>query len=411
MNWELFVARRIYRSQRGSRAVSTPAIRIALGGIAVGMAVMIVSVAVVIGFKHEVRHKVTGLTADMLLTHFDDQKSYETEAILVPDSMRLALAALDGVDHVQRYSTKPGMIMTDDSFQGMVLKGVGQDYDLGYLSALIEEGEMPAFADSASSGAAVISRSLAEKLRLKVGDALYTYYIKDEDVRARRFRIDAIYHTGFTVFDEFFVLTDLHTVNRLNGWADDQMSGLEIVTAPQTDAEDLRQDIVRLFKTQPSQYYLRTVEEANPQIFGWLDLLDLNVWVILILMVGVAGFTMISGLLIIILERTRMIGVLKAMGANNASIRRLFLHFAVMLIGKGMLIGNVVGLALCAVQTHWRVFRLDPSSYYMDYVPVEWNVGWWALLNVAVMVVSVLMLVGPSWLITHIHPAKSIRWE
>jgi lipoprotein-releasing system permease protein len=411
MNWRIFIARRIYRSQRGSRAVSTPAIRIAMGGIAVGLTVMMVSVAVAIGFKHEVRRKVTGLSADMLITHFDDQKSYETQPIWVPDSLRPLMAQLPGVAHVQRYATKPGMIMTDHSFQGMVVKGVGQDYDLSFLQAHLQEGEMPAFTDSASTQQAVVSRTMAQKLQLHVGDALYTYYINGEDVRARRFTVAGIYHTGFTAFDELFVITDLSTVRRLNAWQPDEVSGLEIATQPTADAEALRDAFDRLLSTQPEAYYLRTVDEANPQIFSWLQLLDTNVWVILILMVGVAGFTMISGLLIIILERTRMIGVLKALGADNRSVRHVFLYFAAMLIGKGMLIGNGIGLVLCAVQQYGHVFRLDPATYYVDYVPMEWGLGWWLLLNVAVMVVSVAMLIGPSYLISHIHPARSIRWE
>jgi lipoprotein-releasing system permease protein len=230
-------------------------------------------------------------------------------------------------------------------------------------------------------------------------------------VRARRFTVAGIYHTGFTAFDELFVITDLSTVRRLNAWQPDEVSGLEIATQPTADAEALRDAFDRLLSTQPEAYYLRTVDEANPQIFSWLQLLDTNVWVILILMVGVAGFTMISGLLIIILERTRMIGVLKALGADNRSVRHVFLYFAAMLIGKGMLIGNGIGLVLCAVQQYGHVFRLDPATYYVDYVPMEWGLGWWLLLNVAVMVVSVAMLIGPSYLISHIHPARSIRWE
>jgi lipoprotein-releasing system permease protein len=411
MNWKLFIARRIYRSQRGSRAVSMPAIRIAMGGIAVGMVVMIVSVAVALGFKHEVRHKVTGLAADMLLTHFDDQKSYETEAIHLPDSLFQSLGRLQGVKGVQRYSTKPGMIMTDRNFQGMVLKGVGQEYDLSFLRQHLEEGDLPVFADSVASQQAVVSRSIAQKLHLGVGDPLYTYYINGEDVRARRFKVAGIYNTRFTAYDDLFVLTDLYTVNRLNGWQREEMSGVEIATQPEADTWKLREDITRLFAGADDAYYLRTIEEANPQIFSWLELLDTNVWVILILMSGVAGFTMISGLLIIILERTRMIGVLKAMGADNRSIRHIFLYFAAFLIGKGMLIGNVIGLAICGVQGRWHLIPLDPATYYVDFVPMEWGLGWWLLLNVAVMAVSVGMLIGPSFLISHIHPARSIRWE
>jgi lipoprotein-releasing system permease protein len=312
---------------------------------------------------------------------------------------------------VQRYSTKPGMIMTDRNFQGMVLKGVGQEYDLSFLRQHLEEGDLPAFADSVASQQAVVSRSIAQKLHLGVGDPLYTYYINGEDVRARRFKVAGIYNTRFTAYDDLFVLTDLYTVNRLNGWSREEMSGVEIATQSEADVWKLREDITRLFAGADDAYYLRTIEEANPQIFSWLELLDTNVWVILILMSGVAGFTMISGLLIIILERTRMIGVLKAMGADNRSIRHIFLYFAAFLIGKGMLIGNVIGLAICGVQGRWHLIPLDPATYYVDFVPMEWGLGWWLLLNVAVMAVSVGMLIGPSFLISHIHPARSIRWE
>lgn len=405
------MAKRIYRSQRGSKSVSLPAIRIAMGGIAIGMAVMIVSVAVALGFKHEVRHKVTGLTADLLMTHFDDQKSYETESIAMPDSLVKAVEVTQGVAHVQRYSTKPGMILTDQNFQGMVLKGLAQEYNLDYLNEHLEEGSLPAFSDSVATHEALVSRTMAQKLHLQLDDALYTYYINGEDVRARRFKVVGIYNTQFTAFDELFVITDLCTVNRLNAWQDDEVSGVEIALQSKADTEAVREALIHRFATVPGRYYLRTVEEANPQIFSWLELLDMNVWVILILMAGVAGFTMISGLLIIILEHTHTIGVLKAMGADNSSVRRIFLYFAMLVIGKGMLIGNAVGLALCLVQGRWHVMPLDPATYYVAYVPMEWQTGWWLVLNVAVALVSVGMLIGPSFIISHIHPARTIRWE
>lgn len=405
------MAKRIYRSQRGSKSVSLPAIRIAMGGIAIGMAVMIVSVAVALGFKHEVRHKVTGLTADLLMTHFDDQKSYETESIAMPNSLMKAVEVTQGVAHVQRYSTKPGMILTDQNFQGMVLKGLAQEYNLDYLNEHLEEGSLPAFSDSVATHEALVSRTMAQKLHLQLDDALYTYYINGEDVRARRFKVVGIYNTQFTAFDELFVITDLCTVNRLNAWQDDEVSGVEIALQSKEDTEAVREALIHRFATVPGRYYLRTVEEANPQIFSWLELLDMNVWVILILMAGVAGFTMISGLLIIILEQTHTIGVLKAMGADNSSVRRIFLYFAMLVIGKGMLIGNAVGLALCLVQGRWHVMPLDPATYYVAYVPMEWQAGWWLVLNVAVALVSVGMLIGPSFIISHIHPARTIRWE
>ena len=415
MNWKLFVAHRIYRSNEGGREVSKPAVRIAMWGIAVGLAVMIVAVAVVIGFKHEVRDKVVGIGSDITVTNFDAQKSYETVPVSASDSLLDVLRSTEGVKHVQRYSTKPGMIMTDDNFLGMVLKGVSQEYDWTFLSKHLQEGEIPAFSDTASTNRTLISRTIANKLHLKTGDKLYTYYIDGEKVRARRLEVSGIYQTNFSIYDDLFLLTDLYTVNRLNSWKPDQVSGIEVEVDDygllQPIKENIREKVDMQKDRYGSTYYVTTVEESNPQIFAWLDLLDMNVWVILILMTGVAGFTMISGLLIIILERTNMIGVLKALGADNLAIRKVFLSFSVFLIGRGMLWGNLIGLAFVGVQSFFRPFKLDPATYYVDSVPVEFNLWWWILLNVCTLIVSVLMLVGPSYLIAHIHPAKSIKFE
>lgn len=415
MNWKLLVARRIYRSKEGGREVSKPAVLIATWGIAVGLAVMIVAVAVVIGFKHEVRDKVVGIGSDITITNFDVQKSYETIPVVANDSLLSALQGIVGVKHVQRYSTKPGMIMTDDNFLGMVLKGVSQEYDWTFLKQHLQEGEIPAFTDTASTNRTLVSRTIANKLNLKTGDKLYTYYIEGDNVRARRLEVAGIYQTNFSLYDDLFLLTDLYTVNRLNSWKTGQVSGIELEVADYGRLDEVKEDIRTQIDMSEdrygSTYYTQTVEENNPQIFAWLDLLDMNVWVILILMTGVAGFTVISGLLIIILERTNMIGVLKALGADNLAIRKVFLSFSVLLIGKGMFWGNLIGLLFVGVQSFFRPFKLDPVTYYVDSVPVEFNVWWWVLLNVCTLLISVLMLVGPSYLIAHIHPAKSIRFE
>ena len=415
MDWKLFVARRIYRSKEGEKEVSKPAVLIAMWGIAIGLAVMIVAVAVVIGFKHEVRDKVVGIGSDITITNFDAQKSYETVPVVAGDSLLDALRAMEGVKHVQRYSTKPGMIMTEDNFLGMVLKGVSQEYDWKFLKEHLQEGEIPSFTDSASTNRTLVSRTIANKLNLKLGDKLYTYYISDENVRARRLEVAGIYQTNFSIYDNMFLLTDLYTVNRLNAWKADQASGIEVEVMDSDQLEETKEAIsaeVDMLKDRyGATYYTQTVEESNPQIFAWLDLLDMNVWVILILMTGVAGFTMISGLLIIILERTNMIGVLKALGADNLAIRKVFLSFSVFLIGRGMLWGNIIGLSFVFIQSQFHLFKLDPSIYYVDSVPVAFNLWWWVLLNVCSLLASVLMLVGPSYLIAHIHPAKSIRFE
>lgn len=415
MNWKLFVARRIYRSKEGGKEISKPAVRIATAGIAIGLAVMIVAVAVVIGFKHQVRDKVTGLSSDILITHFDQQKSYETVPIVADDSLLQELRDVKGIKHIQRYSTKPGMIMTDDNFMGMVLKGVADEYDWNYLKAHLLEGEIPAFTDSASTNRVLVSKPIASKLNVHTGEKLFTYYIEGEKVRARRLEVAGIYQTNFTMFDEMFLLTDLYTVNRLNNWKDGQVSGIELELVDYDELEAVKESICAKVDMKTdcfgNTYYSKTVEESYPQIFAWLDLLDMNVWVILILMIGVAGFTMISGLLIIILERTNMIGVFKALGASNLAIREIFLSFSVFLIGRGILWGNVIGLLFILVQSQFRIFKLDPATYYIDSVPVEFNIWLWLLLNICTLLVSVLMLVGPSYLIAHIHPAKSIRFE
>ena len=415
MDWKLFVARRIYRSKEGEKEVSKPAVLIAMWGIAIGLAVMIVAVAVVIGFKHEVRDKVVGIGSDITITNFDAQKSYETVPVVAGDSLLDALRAMEGVKHVQRYSTKPGMIMTEDNFLGMVLKGVSQEYDWTFLKEHLLEGEIPAFTDSASTNRTLVSRTIANKLHLKTGDKLYTYYVEEDRVRARRLEVAGIYQTNFSIYDNMFLLTDLYTVNRLNAWKADQASGIELEVVDVSRLEDTKEAIsaeVDMVKDcYGGTYYTQTVEENNPQIFAWLDLLDMNVWMILILMTGVAGFTMISGLLIIILERTNMIGVLKALGADNLAIRKVFLSFSVFLIGRGMLWGNLIGLSFVFIQSQFHLFKLDPVTYYVDSVPVVFQLWWWVLLNVCSLLASVLMLVGPSYLIAHIHPAKSIRFE
>lgn len=414
MNWKLFIARRIYTNDDGNKEVSKPAVRIAMAGIAIGLAVMIVSVAVVIGFKNQVRDKVIGLTSEVIVTSLDDTQMYMSSPIAAGDSLLEYIHNIDGVCHVQRYSTKPGMIMVSDNFHGMVLKGVGQEYDLGYISSHILEGEIPDFSDSLSSNKVIISKSIANKLKIGIGDRIYTYFV-DNKVRARRLTVSAIYQTNFSSFDDYFLITDICTVNKLNNWNENQVSGIEIDATDYSMIDsindELRANLLDYEDEYGESYFSRTVIEANPQIFSWLDLLDMNVWVILILMTGVAGFTMISGLLIIILERTNMIGILKAMGADNTSIRKIFLSFSVFLIGRGMLWGNIIGISLCLIQYWFNPIKLDPVVYYVDRVPIELSLPVYVLLNLFTLVVSVLMLIGPSYLISRIHPARSIRYE
>lgn len=394
--------------------MSRPAVLIAMAGIAIGLAVMLIAVAVVIGFKSEVRNKVIGFGSHIQISNFDAVRSYETHPVVVNDSMMAALSADPGVKHVQRYSTKPGIIKTDDAFQGMVLKGVGPEFDADFFRSHLVEGEIPVFSDSVSTNQVVVSKAIADKLKLKLGDKIYTYYIQG-DVRARRLTVKGIYRTNFSEYDNLFLLTDLYTVNRLNNWKEGQVSGAELQVH---DYDRLEETTYRIAVDTDNKkdalggtYYVQNIVQMNPQIFAWLDLLDLNVWVILILMIGVAGFTMISGLLIIIIERTQMIGILKALGANNLTIRKVFLWFSVFLIGKGMLWGNAIGIAFCLLQSRFNIFKLNPETYYVDTVPVSVNIWIFLLINIGTLLASVLMLLGPSYLITKINPASSMRYE
>lgn len=416
MNFELFIARRIHFSkERGdSRRVTPPAVRIAVAGIALGVAMMILSVAIVVGFKQEVRNKMVGFGSHIRVSNFDSNSSYETAPIFVGDSLKSLLSALSGIRHVETFATKPGILKTEMDFQGIVLKGVDVEYDWTFFRKHLKEGELFSIDTGKVTNDVLISQQLADMLRLRCGDSFHAYFVQDE-VRARKFRICGIYDTGFTDYDKLFVLTDIKHIRRLNGWEADAVSGLELQVDDYDDLDEVAAAVDdRLLNRRDRKgniFYVRSIKELNPMIFSWLDVLDLNVAVILVLMMAVSGFTMISGLLIIILERTNMIGILKALGQQDRSLRRVFLYISAFLIGKGMLWGNIIGLALCWIQSFFRPLSLDPSVYYLDAVPIHLTPGSWLLINLGASVVSLLMMLAPSYLITKISPAKTIRFE
>lgn len=413
MNLEYFIAKRIH-FQQGKKNVSRPAVRIATIGIALGLAVMIISVAVVIGFKNEIRNKTIGFGGHIQITNFDNNNTYAMNPIKVDNALIKKIASLDGVRHVEKFATKPGIIKTDTEFQGIVIKGIDKDFDWNFFKSNLVEGSILNISTESPENDVIISKYLANLLGLKLGDSFYTYFIQ-EQVRARKFNISGIYSTNFIDYDKLFVLSDMRHVQKLNGWDSDSYSGLEILVND-FDAIDLIGDKVydvtaNKFNKEGESYYTQTIKQLNPQIFSWLDLLDMNVWVILFLMLAVAGFNMISGLLILILERTNMIGILKSIGATDWSIRKIFLYHSGFLIGKGMLWGNLIGLTLCAIQYFTQVIPLDAESYYTATVPISFNWLYIILLNVGTLLASLLMMIGPSYLITKINPAKIIRYE
>jgi lipoprotein-releasing system permease protein len=414
MNLELFIAKKIHFSKEGDKQVTPPAVRIAMIGIALGLAVMILSVAIVIGFKKEVRNKVIGFGSHIQITNLDSNISYETSPIAVNDTLLSDLSKTAGISHVERFATKPGLLKTDSAFQGIVLKGIGEEYDWTFFRKNLRAGKVFTVSPDKRGTDVIISKYLADRLHLKVGDGFLTYFVQ-ENVRARKFTISGIYETGFLDYDKLFVLTDIKQVQRLSNWEEDQVSGLELQVNDYANLDSISEQLYFTYSEKLDRngntYYVRSIKDLNPMIFNWLDVLDINVVIILVLMMAVAGFTMISGLLIIILERTNMIGILKALGHDNQGIRKIFLYISFFLIGKGMVWGNVIGIGLCLIQAKFQPISLDPSIYYLDAVPVDLNILTWVLINIGTLAAAMLMMLGPSYLITKIDPAKSIRFE
>lgn len=415
MHFPLFIAKRLYSEQGDKRKVSRPAIHIATAGVAIGLAVMIISVCVVLGFKHTIRDKVIGFGSHIQVADFLTLQQMEQYPIVIDDSMIDVLKHIPDVAHVQRFAMKEGILKTDSDFLGVAFKGVGPDFDSTFIHNNMVEGSIPHFSDSVSHNQILVSQLMADKLHLKLGQRIFAYFFDNNGVRTRRFTIAGIYQTNLKKYDETIVFTDLYTAVKLNGWESDQASGAELSVNNFDNLDMVESRVISKVKGTVDHYgetySSATIKELNPQIFQWLDLMDLNVWIILALMLIVAGVTMISGLLIIILERTSMIGILKALGARNKTIRHTFMWFAVFIIGKGMLIGNVLSLGLLALQQAFGIIKLDAQTYYVSTVPVEINALYIVALNVATLLISVFMLVAPSYLISHIHPAKSMRYE
>ena len=417
MNFPLFIARRIYSDHIGDQQkVSKPAIRIAVAGVAIGLAVMIISVCVVLGFKHTIRDKVVGFGSHIQVANFYTlQSSAIDQPIAIGDSMMNVLKRTDGVKHVQRFAMKQGILKTDNDFLGVMFKGVGPEFDSTFIHKSMVEGSIPHFSDQQSTNRILISKDMASKLRVKAGDRIFAYFIGEGGVRTRRFTISGIYQTNLAQYDKTTCFCDLYTARKLNAWTDDMVTGAELTVNDFKQLGTTANDIINRVNRTQDQYgntfSSKTIRELSPQIFSWLDLLDLNVWIILAIMTAVAVVTMISGLLIIILERTTMIGVLKALGARNSTVRHTFLWFAAFIIGKGLLIGDALALALILLQKFTRFAKLDPQTYYVDVVPVELDWTLIVALNIATMLIALFVLIAPSYLVSHIHPAKSMRYE
>ena len=415
MNLSFFIAKRIYSDKGDKRKVSRPAIHIATAGVAIGLAVMILTVSVVLGFKHTIRDKVIGFGSHIQVANFLTMQSSDPYPICIDDSIMRVIKGIEGVAHVERFALTQGILKTDEDFLGISFKGIGPEYDLSFIKSNLKSGSLPSFSDSANKGNLLLSSATADKMNLKTGDKVYAYFISDTGVKMRRFTVSGIFQTNMSQFDNSLCFTDLYTARKLNNWDGQLCSGAEVRVADlqliDAVASRIADKVNRTTDHEGNIFSSQTIYESYPQIFSWLSLLDVNVWIILALMICVAGFTMISGLLIIILERTQMIGVLKALGMKGASVRHTFLWFAVFIIGQGMLIGDLLAAAIIVLQRQTGFISLDPTTYYVSEAPTEVNLPAFLLVNAATLLISVLVLVGPSFLISHIHPAKSMRYE
>lgn len=414
MNLPYFIAHRLIKGRREETSFSRPINVIAIIGIAMGLAVMILAISILTGFKQQIREKIVGFGANIQIMNFDSNISLETVPISDTQSFITKIRKIPGIKHVQVFGTKAGIIKTDEAIQGVILKGVGSDFDWNYFRSNIVDGSVFTVSDTGRTNDVIISKKIADMLRLKTGDSFAMYFVQDPP-RSRKFTICGIYETSLEEFDKMYVFCDIGHIKRLNGWSDDQVSGFEIFINDFDRLSEMTMAVkdaigYRLSENE-TKFKVTNIREKYPQIFDWLNFQDLNVIIIIILMLIVAGFNMISGLLILILEKTNMIGILKALGSDNITIRRVFLYQAAYLIGKGLFWGNLIGIGLALLQLKSGLITLDATSYYLKTVPVNLELGHILLLNAGTMAAIILMLLIPSQLITRITPVKAIRYD
>ena len=417
MNIERFIAKRILSGSGASNQLSRPIVRISVWGIVLGLAVMILAVAIVTGFQNEIKAKLIGFNSHIQLSNYDNNVSAEPKPISRIQPFLAALKSDPDIRHIEVYATKNGIVKTKTDNEGILLKGVSADYDWSFLNSNFVEGEAFLLNDTVSKNI-VISKYLSDKLNFKLNDKMIIYFIVDRfdslgnkirtETAAKDFYISGIYETGLEDVDKTLVLSDIRRIQKMNGWSENEVAGFEISINDYKKIDDIGYKIDALVG---QGLVAQTIKQTNPAIFSWLDMMDMNAIIILVLMVVVAGINMMSALLILILERTNMIGILKAMGAGNGSIQKIFLYNAVYLIGKGMIWGNVFGISIALMQKYFGIFKLDPTAYYISQIPINLSILHIILLNAGTLVCCILMLIIPSFIISKITPVKAIRFS
>jgi len=407
LNYERYIAANILRGKSGKRRFSNPVIRISIAGIALGVAVMIVAVMVVTGFRNEITQKVIGFGAHIRINNFDANNSFEESPISIKAPFVAELKENPEIKKVQEYATKAGIIKTSEEIEGIVLKGVSQNYDWDFFKNKIISGRIIGQSKASGSSEVMVSKKTADKLTLKPGDEIIIYFI-EQPPRIRKLKISGIYETGLNEFDNIYAFCDINLIRKLNNWEPDQAGGIELLV---NDFSRLNEIDEQVYQTAGFQYYTQSIKEQYPQIFHWLDLQNINVAIIITLILLVAGISMIATLLIIILENANLIGILKTLGATDVSVRKIFIYIALPVIGLGILAGNVLGIVLCLLQMNFGFITLPQESYYVATVPINFSLLNLLLINAGTILACVAMLIGPSVVISRIVPSKVIRFD
>jgi lipoprotein-releasing system permease protein len=414
LNIGFYIAKRLTFDQEGKKLLSRSIVRLSVFAISLSLAVMIITLAVVIGFKKEIRNKVIGFGSHIQIINYDANASFESNPISARQDFLETLKETPGIRHIQIFATKPGIIKSGSEIQGIFVKGIASDYDWTFFEKNMVEGRKFIVTDTAKTDDAVISKKLAAMLRLKLGDDFAVYFIDDRP-RMRRFRICGIFETSLEEFDKQFILADIGHVRKLYNWDNDQISGFEILINDYKDIESLTETVRNIagseFLPDGSRLRVINIMEKFPQIFAWLSLLDMNVIVILVIMIIIAVINMISGLIILILDRTNTIGLLKVLGASNKTIQNIFMYQSFFLILKGLIIGNIIATVICLLESKFHILKLDQSSYFINYVPVSLTSSIYIFTNIGSLVLILAAMILPTLLIIRIDPVKTIRYD
>lgn len=411
MNYELFIAKRIIASKQYKSSVSAPIIKIAIIAIALGIVIMMITIATGIGLQQKIREKIAGFNGHIQVTNYDNNNSEITiNPILKNQEFYPKFKTIPEITHEQIYATKAGIIRTKTDFEGIILKGVGQDYDWNFFRQYLVAGTVPTY-DSIVSNDVLISKEMSNRLGIKLGDSFNILFVKDDPSRPPWIRVMkavGIYDTGFSDFDKNFVIADISHIQKMNKWEPNQIGGFELFIS---DFKDITSVSDKVYKNIESVLNSQSIVEKYPAIFEWIGLFDTNIYLIIGLMILVAGINMITALLVLILERVQMIGILKALGSSSFSIRKVFLYNAGYLILKGLFWGNLIGITVLFVQQYFKIVALNPETYYVNSVPVYISVSYILLLNIGTLLLCLAMLLIPSAVISKVNPAKSIKFE